>query len=471
MATTTAINRQPEGNNAEPADLLIANISHLATMDTQRRELHGAWIAINNGLVYAIGDSGEQPPDARKSIDASACLVTPGLINTHHHLWQNLTRAWTPMTGLPLFGWLKKLYPTWTANIDEESVYLAAWVGLAELALSGCTTSSDHHYLHPKRAGDLLGAEIQAAQHLGIRFHPGYGSMSVSVADGGLPPVEAVRDEDDILAESESRVKKWHDGSHGAMIRIALAPCSPFSVTPRLMKETADLAERLDVRLHTHLAENSEDDDYALATFNMRPVDLYEDVGWMTSRSWGAHVVRPDEAEIRRLGNAGVGVAHCPSSNMILSSGIAPSVNLHHAGCPVGLGCDGSSSADAASMWQEARLSMLQGKLNSGADAMSARLALEFATRGGAGCLGREGELGEISIGAPADIALWNLDTPQFAGVIDDLIEGWLRGGPCNAWYTIVAGQTIVEKGEIVSPDLTSKMREHKVHARRFQSI
>ena len=397
-------------------------------------------------------------------------MVVPGLINTHHHMFQNLTRAWRPMTSQPLFGWLQSVYPTWTANIDEEAENVAAWVALAELALSGCTTSTDHHYLHPARAGDLLAAEIDAASELGMRFHPTYGSMSLSVKDGGLPPDDAVRDEDDILAESERHVARWHDRSHGAMVRVALAPCSPFTVTPDLMRRTAELAERLDVRLHTHLAENTEDDEFALATFGMRPVDLYEDVGWMTDRTWGAHVVRPDPGEVARLGAAGVGVAHCPSSNMILSSGLAPSLDLHNAGCAVGLGCDGSSSADAGSLWQEARLAMLQGKLVSGADAMNSRLALEFATRGGAGCLGRVGEIGELSVGAVADVALWKLDGPTFAGVLDDPIEGWLRCGPTSAWYTIVNGSPVVEKGSLVSDQLESRLAQHTAIARRFQS-
>ena len=453
----------------QTADLLIANAGLIATVDDERREIAGGWVACTDGLITAIGTSADATPEATNTIDATDQLVTPGLINAHHHLFQNLTRAFKPMTDKPLFGWLQALYPIWTANIDEESEYLAAWVGLGELALSGCTTSTDHHYLHPVRAGDLLGAEIRAAQDLGMRFHPTYGSMSLSVKDGGLPPDDAVLPEEDILANSKMNVERWHDPSHGSMIQIALAPTSPFTVTPDLMRRTAELAESLDVRLHTHLAENAEDDEFAIATFGMRPVDLYEDVGWMTDRTWGAHVVRPNPEEVDRLGAAGVGIAHCPSSNMILSSGIAPSVDLRRAGCHVGLGCDGSSSADSASIWQEARLAMLQGKLKSGADAMTARTALEMATRGGAGCLGRVGELGEISIGAVADLAVWKLDGPIFAGVVDDLIEGWLRTGPHQAWHTIVAGRAVVESGALVSDDLEENLKGHAKAARRFR--
>ena len=247
---------------AEPVDLLIEDAWLVATMDDQRRELAGGWVAIDDGFVVAVGSTNDPTPSSLQRVDASGCLVTPGLVNTHHHLFQNLTRAYRPMTSAPLFGWLQSLYPLWTGSIDEESMFLAAWVGLAELALSGCTTTSDHHYLHPARAGDLRSAEIQAAVELSIRFHPTYGSMSLSVKDGGLPPDDAVRDEDDILAESERHVSRWHDPSFGAMVRVALAPCSPFTVTPDLMLRTSELAERLDVRLHTHLAENAEDDEF-----------------------------------------------------------------------------------------------------------------------------------------------------------------------------------------------------------------
>ena len=453
----------------QPVDLLIEDAWLVATMDDERREIAGGWVAVNQGYVVAVGGSFDEQPTAHRHLNVNGCLVTPGLINTHHHLFQNLTRAYRPMTSKPLFGWLQSLYPLWTSAIDEEAVYLAAWVGLAELAMSGCTTSTDHHYLHPARAGDLLSAEIQAALDLSIRFHPTYGSMSLSVKDGGLPPDDAVRDEDEILAESERHVARWHDAEFGAMTRIALAPCSPFTVTPDLMRRTAELAEKLDVRLHTHLAENSEDDEFSIAQFGRRPVELYEDVGWLTDRSWGAHVVRPNDEEIVRLGAAGVGIAHCPSSNMILSSGIAPVVAMRNAGCPVGLGCDGSSSADAGSLWQEARLAMLQGKLVSGASQMDARIALEIATRGGAACLGRIGEIGELSVGAVGDIAIWRLDGPQFAGVLDDPLEGWLRCGPFAATHVFVHGKQIVNEGIFMNEDLEDVLTRHQIAAERFQ--
>ena len=438
-------------------------------MDDTRREIAGGWVAITNGKVSGVGTAGSEP-EARVVLDASGCLVTPGLINTHHHLYQNLTRAFPPMTNAPLFGWLKSLYPLWS-TLDEESAHVSAWVGLAELALSGCTTSTDHLYVHPAGAGDLLTAEIEAAKDLGMRFHPTRGSMSLSVKDGGLPPDNVVQDHDVILSESESAVSRHHDSSHGAMVRIALAPCSPFSVTKKLMIESAELAERLDVRLHTHFAENSEDDDYSVATFGCRPTEYLEEVGWCTSRTWVAHCVMPNDDEVQRLGRAGIGAAHCPSSNMILASGIAPVVALRRAGVHVGLGVDGSSSADSASLWMEARQAMLLAKLRDGAAAGNARMALEIATRGGAGCLGRTGEIGELSVGAVGDVAVWSLDGPRFAGAVADPIEAWLRCGPVSATHVVVNGNVVVHGGELTSPRVDEMLRSHERLARRMQNF
>jgi cytosine/adenosine deaminase-related metal-dependent hydrolase len=464
----SASTRNEVDSTFEPVDVLVHDAELVATMDADRRELRGGWVAVTDGLVVGVGSSLDAPPTARRRVSAAGCLVTPGLVNSHHHLYQNLTRAYRPMTNAPLFGWLQTLYPLWRA-LDEEAAHVSAWVGLAELALGGCTTSTDHLYLHPRGAGDLISAEIAAAADLGVRFHPTHGSMSLSVKDGGLPPDDVVWAEDDILAESERLVSLHHDRRHGAMVRIALAPCSPFSVTPDLMARTAQLAERLDVRLHTHLAENAEDDDFSMATFGRRCIEQFEHVGWCTDRSWVAHCVRPNPAEIQRLGAAGVGVAHCPSSNMILASGIAPVVALRAAGSPVGIGCDGSSSADSASLWQEARQAMLLGKLLSGADAMDARTALEIATRGGAQCLGRSGEIGELAVGAAADLVAWKLDGPTFAGVLDDWVEGWLRCGPVAAHHTMINGAMVVDSGALVSPRLDALLADHRRIARRFQ--
>lgn len=451
-------------------DLLIHNARMVATVDPSRREIAGGWVAITDGLISAVGLSTDPKPEATETIDATDCLVTPGLINTHHHFYQNLTRAYPPMTRAPLFGWLKTLYPLW-AGIDEEAVFTSAWVGLAELALSGCTTSTDHLYLHPRGAGDLLSAEIGAATDLGMRFHPTRGSMSLSEKDGGLPPDFVVQDDDDILAQSEVAVQRHHDRAHGAMVRIALAPCSPFTVTEQLMVRSAELAERLDVRLHTHFAENIEDDEFSVATFGCRPLEYLERTGWLTSRTWVAHCVMPDHDEVQRLGAAGIGAAHCPSSNLILASGIAPIVDLRAAGVHVGLGVDGSSSADSGSLWLEARQAMLLAKLRNGADAADARMALECATLGGAGCLGRIGEIGTLAVGATGDVAIWPLTGPRFAGAIADPIEAWLRCGPVSARDTIVHGRAIVRDGELVSADVEQRLVDHHRIAARIQRL
>jgi cytosine/adenosine deaminase-related metal-dependent hydrolase len=450
--------------------LLVRNARLVATVDDSRREIPGGWVAITGGLISGIGASTDTEPQAKTVIDATDCLVTPGLVNTHHHIYQNLTRAFPPMTDKPLFGWLQSLYPLWRA-IDEEAVFTSAYVGLAELALSGCTTSTDHLYLHPHGAGDLLSAEITAARDLGMRFHPTRGSMSLSMKDGGLPPDDVVSTDDEILAASEAAVHRHHDRSHGAMVRIALAPCSPFSVTEQLMVQSAELAEKLDVRLHTHFAENAEDDDFSLATFGCRPMEYLERTGWCTDRTWVAHCVMPNPDEVIRLGKARIGVAHCPSSNLILASGISPVVDLRAAGAQVGLGVDGSSSADSASLWLEARQAMLLAKLRNGASAGTARMALEMGTRGGAGCLGREGEIGQITIGAVGDLAVWSLTGPSFAGAVADPIEAWLRCGPIGARDTIVHGRPVVRNGHIVDSKLDERLADHARISRRIQQL
>jgi len=456
------------GTTDRRADLVVVNARCVATVDDQRRELDGGWVAVTDGLVSGVG-TGVAPP-ATTVLDATDCLVTPGLVNAHHHLYQNLTRAFPPMTDKPLFGWLQSLYPLWR-SLDTEAAHVSAWVGLAELALAGCTTSSDHLYLHPAGAGDLLSAEIDAARDLGVRFHPTRGSMSLSVKDGGLPPDDVVSDDDSILAASAEAVERHHDRAHGAMTRVALAPCSPFSVTEQLMVRTAELAEQLDVRLHTHFAENAEDDEFSLATFGCRPMEYLERTGWCTDRTWVAHCVMPNDDEIRRLGAAGVGAAHCPSSNLILSSGIAPVVALRTAGVHVGLGVDGSSSADSASLWLEARQAMLLAKLRDGAAAGTARMALEMATIGGAGCLGRIGEIGQLTVGAVGDLAVWPLTGPSFAGALADPVEAWLRCGPVSARHTVVNGMPVVRDGVLVSPRVGEMLGSHARLARSMQRL
>ena len=340
-----------------PSDLLVRGADLVATMDADRREIPGGWVSATDGFVTAVGELGQEP-EARDVIDASGCLVTPGLVNTHHHMFQNLTRAFAPALGGSLFDWLRVLYPVWS-RLDEEAAHVSAWIGLCELALGGCTTTTDHLYVFPSGVGDLIGAEIAACTHVtpACRFHPTRGSMSLSVKDGGLPPDNVVQDADEILAESEWLVATYHDPSPGAMTRVALAPCSPFSVTTELMMQTAAMAEQLDVRLHTHLAEDPDEDEFCLRTFGCRPVEYLERVGWAKERTWVAHCVHPNAQEIRMLGAWGVGVAHCPSSNQILGTGLAPVREFIDAGVPVGLGCDGSPRRIALrSGWRRARL-------------------------------------------------------------------------------------------------------------------
>jgi len=452
-----------------PADLLIAGADLVATCDDDTRELAGGWVAVTDGLISGVGVAGSEPT-ATRAVRADGCLVTPGLVNTHHHIYQNLTRAYRPATSSNLFGWLTTLYPIW-AGLDEEASYLSAWVGLAELALGGCTTSMDHLYVHPTGGGDLITAEITAARELGMRFHATRGSMSRSQKDGGLPPDSVVQDDDTILAESERLVGQHHQRGPDAMIQVALAPCSPFSVTPGLMKATAELAERLDVRLHTHLAEDVDEDTYCLDVYGCRPVEYFEDVGWGTDRSWVAHCVYPNAEEIEKLAAWGTGVAHCPSSNQMIGAGLAPVSEFRAAGVAVGIGCDGSSSTDSASLWMESRNALLLGRLRGGPEAMQAREALDMATRGGARCLGRDGEIGQLTVGAVGDVAVWGLEGIRFAGALSDPIEAWLRCGPTSPRHTIVAGRFVVEDGDLVSPDVEDILTRHRAVATRLQGL
>ncbi len=457
--------------HARPADLLVTGAELVATVDADRREIAGGWVAITDGLVSAIGGPSNAMPPALATLHADGCLVTPGLINTHHHIFQNLTRAHRPATRATLFDWLTTLYPIWS-RLDEEGAYLSAWVGLAELALGGCTTSTDHLYVHPRGGGDLVSAEIAAAREMGMRFHPTRGSMSRSQKEGGLPPDSVVQEPDEILADSERLVAEHHDPSWGAMVRVALAPCSPFSVTPELMRETATLAERLDVRLHTHLAEDPDEDAFCLETYGMRPLDHFEECGWGSDRSWVAHCIYPSPEEIVRMGRWGTGVAHCPSSNMMIGGGgVAPVADLRAAGVPVGIGCDGSASTDSASLWMEARNAMLLGRMRGGPASTGARDALEIATRGSAACLGREGELGVLEIGAAGDLVCWPLEGIAFAGALTDPVEAWLRCGPVAARHTVVAGQPVVREGILVAEGVDEILTRHAAAAAAMQGL
>ncbi|MFD4527692.1 8-oxoguanine deaminase [Streptomyces sp. NPDC058470] len=450
---------------APPVDLLVKDALLLVVDD--EREIPGGWVAISGGRVSAVGAPGSEP-EATQVVSAAGRLVTPGLINTHHHIYQNLTRSFAPAVNGSLFDWLTTLYPLWAA-LDEEASYVSGYVGMAELLMGGCTTSMDHLYVHPRPG--LVDAQIRAAQDIGFRFHATRGSMTRSVEDGGLPPRSVTQSEEEVLADSERLVKAFHDPSPGALIKVALAPCSPFSVTRELMIATAELAERLDVRLHTHLAEDRDEDTYCQEMYGCRPVEYFEATGWMSDRTWVAHCIYPNDAEMRRLAAAGVGVAHCPSSNMLIGGGTARVREMRELGLPVGIGCDGSASTDHASLWLETRGALLLGRYRGGPGAMTARDALDIATRGSARCLGRAEELGHLRPGACGDLVVWDAHPVALAGALSDPVEAWLRCGPARAWTTVVGGQVLVERGEPVLPALAGVLRDHTRIARSIQNL
>jgi cytosine/adenosine deaminase-related metal-dependent hydrolase len=431
-------------------------------------EVDGGWIAIENGRVHSIGKAGQERPPAARTISAPGRLVTPGLINAHHHMYQNLTRSYAPVTNGSLFEWLTGLYPLW-AKLDEESLYLSTFVAMTELLMGGCTTSMDHMYVHPKP--DLIDAQIKAGTDIGFRFYATRGSMTRSVEDGGLPPTSVVQTEEEILADSIRLVERYHDASPGAMTRVALAPCSLFSVTERLMSETARLADRYDLRLHTHLAEDPDEDDYCARVYGCTPTEYFERVGWASKRSWVAHYIYPSHDEIGRLAQAGVCATQCPCSNMLIGGGSADAMALRARGMPVGLGCDGSASTDHASLWLEARTALLLGRYRNGPRSMTARDALDMATRGGAACLGWEDEIGHLRPGACADLVIWKMSDVALAGAHTDPVEAWLRCGPAVAGTTIVNGKVLVEDGEPVMPQLGDVLTRHARHARRIQCL
>ena len=420
------------------AELILKNVGHCLTMDDAGSEPSGVDILIKDGIISNIS----QGLTGSEFIDCSGCLVTPGLINTHHHLFQTLTRAVPAAQDAALFGWLQTLYPIWS-NFTPDHMFSSAQVGLAELALSGCTTSSDHLYLFPN--GARLDDTIHAAAEIGLRFHPTRGAMSIGESQGGLPPDALVEDETAILNDCIRVIDQFHDPRPGSMCRVGVAPCSPFSVSQGLMRDAALLARDKGVRLHTHLAENDEDIAYSLEQFGCRPGQYAEDLGWTGDDVWHAHCVKLDVHEISLFAETGTGVAHCPCSNGRLASGIAPIKAMTDAGVPVGLGVDGSASNDAGSLVDEARQAMLLQRLDLGAGAMSARAALRLATRGGAEVLGRADEIGQIKTGFRADIAIWDLNGIEAAGLWDP--GALLLAGPRKVRDLLVEGRRVVADG------------------------
>jgi len=431
--------------------------AHVVTMEDDGAEHPGGWIQVDDGLVAAAG-SGDRP-NADAVVDLGGAVVTPGLVNTHHHLWQNLTRARAQDENL--FGWLQALYPVWAA-IDEESEYAAARAGLAELALSGCTTVFDHHYLFPPGRKGLLEAEIRAARELGMRIVASRGSMDLGESDGGLPPDSIVEERDDVLAATEEAVKL----ADGAQVEIAVAPCSPFSVTKELMRESAELARRHGLRLHTHLAETVEEAEFAQEKFGCTPVEYVEELGWLAEDVWCAHCVHLSAADVAKFGRQDVGVAHCPSSNMRLGAGMAPVRELLDAGARVGLGVDGSASNERGDLFLEVKQALLVARARGGPKALTAREALRLGTRGSAAVLGRD-DIGRLSPGKRADFAVWRTDGLELGGASDP-VAGLVFAGPHRVDRLYVAGEEVVRDGRLVRGDEDEIAREQRRQAERF---
>jgi cytosine/adenosine deaminase-related metal-dependent hydrolase len=443
------------------ARLLIDACEVVVTMDDEGTELAGGSILIEDGSIAWVG-SGPPPEAPDETIDGRGTVAVPGLINTHHHLYQSLTRV-RAREGT-LFEWLTELYPVW-ANLDEAWVHAATSVGLAELALSGCATSTDHHYVFPEGRGDLLGAEIRAAQEIGIRFHPNRGSMDLGQSHGGLPPDVVCQPADRILAQTEEAVGRWHDPSPGSMLRIGIAPCSPFSSSEGLMRDSADLARRLGVRMHTHVEETFDEERFCQERFGMRPVELMDDWGWLGPDVWFAHGVHLSEKDVHRLAETGTGVAHCPTSNLRLGSGIAPVRSLVDETVPVGLGVDGSASNDAGNLLAEVRMAMLVARAAGDPTGLTAREALRLATRGGAACLGRD-DLGSLEAGKRADVALFSIDTLAHAGAEADPVAAVVSCQSQRVRHLLVDGQPVVRSGQLVNAEEDAVAREgHRIGA------
>ncbi len=458
--------------------LLVKNATVLVTMDDLRREIADGGLFIRDGFIEQVGQSEELPQTADEVLDLSGHVVLPGLINTHHHFYQTLTRAIPAAQDANLFNWLKTLYPIW-ARLTPEDIFISTQTALAELALSGCTTASDHLYLFPN--GSRLDDEIEAARQVGLRIHASRGSMSLGESQGGLPPDSVVDREEDILRDSLRLIQTYHDPNPGSMTQIVLAPCSPFSVTGELMRESARLAREYGVHLHTHLAETQDEEVFCQQKFGYRPVGYMESLEWVGADVWFAHAVHVNPAEVQVFAHTGCGVAHCPSSNMRLASGIAPVMNYLQAGVKVGLGVDGSASNDGSHMLAEARQAMLLARLGAGLAGaslsqetppplMTARQALELATRGGAAVLGRT-DIGSLEVGKCADFIAVNLNRLDYAGALHDPLAALVFCQPRTVDYTVVHGRLIVRKGELQTIDLMRQIELHNQRARRLLSI
>ncbi|MFA9441218.1 8-oxoguanine deaminase [Uliginosibacterium sp. sgz301328] len=443
--------------------LLLKNADILATMDASRREIPHGGVFIRDGVIEQVGSSADLPTEADEVIDLAGHALLPGLINTHHHMYQSLTRALPSAQDAELFDWLQALYPVW-ARLTPEMMSVSTLTAMAELILSGCTTSSDHLYIYPN--GCRLDDSIEAAAQIGMRFTASRGSMSVGRSQGGLPPDSVVEREDDILRDTRRVIETWHDASRHAMVQVAVAPCSPFSVSRDLMRESAILARSYGVRLHTHLAENAKDVDYSREQFGMTPAEYAESLGWVGHDVWHAHCVQLDAAGIELFARTGTGVAHCPCSNMRLASGIAPIPAMRAAGVPIGLGVDGSASNDGAHMLGEARAAMLLARVGFGPTAMSARQALEIATVGGARVLGRD-DIGAIAPGMSADCVAFPLDGVGMAGgAVHDALASLVFCTPPRVRWSVINGRVVVRDGGLTTVDLPQVCARHNALAR-----
>jgi cytosine/adenosine deaminase-related metal-dependent hydrolase len=443
--------------------VLIDSCDVVATIDDEGTEVAGGSILVEDGVIAWVG-TGPPPSAPDETIDGRGSVAVPGLVNTHHHLYQTLTRV--RAKDQSLFGWLTELYPVW-AGVDEEWERAAAAVGLAELALSGCTTTTDHNYVFPKGSGGLLEAEIEVAERIGLRFHPCRGSMDLGQSAGGLPPDSVVEDSDTILDHTQQVVRRFHDPSPGSMLRVAVAPCSPFSATLELMRHSADLARALGVRLHTHIAETVDEEDFCLRRFGMRPLELLEDLGWLGPDVWLAHCVHLSDQDIKRIAATGTAVAWCPTSNLRLGAGIARAGELLEHGATVGLGVDGSASNDGGSLLAEVRQAMLLARASGDPHAMSAREAMRVATRGGAACLGRE-DIGSIEPGKRADVALFAVDDLHHAGAESDPFAAVVHCSPQRVRHLLVDGRPVVRDGRLVTADEGEITAEGRRVARRI---
>lgn len=441
---------------------LVRNAHTLVTMDAHRREIRGGGVFIRDNVIEQVGPSQTLPQEADNIIDMQGHVVLPGFVNTHHHMYQTLTRAVPAAQDANLFNWLKTLYPIW-ANLTSDGVYISALVAMAELMLSGCTTSSDHLYIYPNDS--RIDDEIRAAQEIGLRFHAARGSMSLGESDGGLPPDRVVEQEAAIIADCVRAIETYHDPNPQSMLRVVMAPCSPFSVTPDLMKETAKMAAEYGVTLHTHLAETLDEEAFCIESFGKRPVALMEEWGWVGDNVWHAHCVHMNATEIEQFSQTQTGVAHCPNSNMRLASGIAPIKAMRAARVPVGLGVDGSASNDGGHLIGEARQAMLLQRVTGDPGAMSARDALELATLGGASVLRRD-DIGALEAGKSADLIGLKLDRLEYAGGLHDPVAATMFCAPAGVEWSMINGRVVVEDGRLTTVEMGPIIERHNAIAK-----